>query len=93
MGLRIILTTFHSATFRLSLLRFIHFLSDDRVQILQPRFHHPVVAGLVLHPVRHPPRRQLQDNQGLPEAKQGDKQEQQSEEEEEKGQLRLELNF
>ena len=63
------------------------------MQILQSRFHHSVVAGLVLRAVRHPPRRQLQDNQGLPEAKQGVKQEQQSEEEDEKGQLRLEVNF
>ena len=41
-------------------------LIDGGVQVLQPRLHHPVVAGLLLHPLRHPPRPQLQDHQGLP---------------------------
>lgn len=64
---------------------YFYLFSDDRMQILQPGFHHSVVAGLVLHPLRHPPRRQLQDHQGLPAAQPRVKQEQESEKEEEKG--------
>ena len=62
------------------------------MQILQSRFHHSVVAGLVLRAVRHPPRRQLQDHQGLPQAQQQrGEQKQESEEEEEKGQNRIQF--
>ena len=61
------------------------------MQVLQPRLHHPVVAGLLLHPLRHPPRPQLQDHQGLPREEQQGLQRQEEadtrEEEEEKGEL------